>query len=147
MSISAIGGFSGIDPSQFKSFAGRTQGTPPKPEEFAAKLIEDLDTDGDGALSTSEIGAAERPLPKDFLTQVDTDGDGKVSKDELTADAEKKFAQFSDRSQFPPPALENSGNVDLSALLASSGKAAAAYRSNSLTSYLFSNSVGLNLNS
>lgn len=149
MSISAVGGFSGIDPSQFKSFAGRANGTPPKPEEFAAKLIEDLDNDGDGSLSASEIGAAKQPLPKDFLSQVDTDGDGQVTKSELTADAEKKFAQFGDRSQFPPPGLNSDGSIDLSALLASSSKSSAAYQSNSnsLASYLFQNSAGLNVSS
>ena len=137
MSISGISGFSGVDPSQFKSFAGRAQGTPPKPEEFAAKIIADLDTDGDGALSTSEIGAAERPLPKDFLAKVETDGDGKVTKDELTADVEKKFSQFGDRSQFPPPSLNSDSGIDVSALLASASKASSAYQSNSnsLASY------------
>jgi hypothetical protein len=145
MSISAISSFSGVDPSQFQRFAGRAQGTPPSPEEFATKMIGDLDTDGDGALSTSEISSAEHPLPDNFLSEVDTDGDGLVTKDELKADMEKRAAEFGDRSNFPPPSLESESGTDLSTWLASATKASTAYQSSRQASSLVQYGAGLSL--
>ncbi len=124
----------------------RPQGTPPSPEDFAAKLLKDLDTDTDGALSADEIGAVEDSRLQEILKAADTDGDGLLTKSEIVADGEKKAKEFSDRSTYPPPGLDGSTDIDLASLLESSSRGISAYQSNSLWSNLFESSSGsLNL--
>jgi hypothetical protein len=65
------------------------QGMPPKPPSAAdigQKTIEEKDTDGDGVLSSSELGISE-----ENFSLLDTDGDGVVSQEELVARISEKL--------------------------------------------------------
>ncbi|MBI3191712.1 MAG: EF-hand domain-containing protein, partial [Pedosphaera parvula] len=68
----------------------------PSAEDFAAKLIAEKDTDGDGALSVSEASAGNRGLPEDLFGKIDADGDGLLTQDEIVAG----------RPEGPPPRLQ-----------------------------------------
>ena len=79
MSISAISGQLGqIDLSMFTGRAKQMPGAGFDATQFAADMIENLDEDGDGALSLEEMGGDE-----DLLTMLDSDEDGLVSQAEL----------------------------------------------------------------
>lgn len=93
MSISAISG-SSFSMSSISEMFQRPkvpegmEGVEPGSDEFfdkiTSKMISDNDTDGDGALSASEID-----LDEDMFNSIDSDGDGLLTKSELTADAKK----------------------------------------------------------
>lgn len=87
-------------------------------DDLASKLIEDADSDGDGALSLAEIQTSLGVEASDELTsavsELDTDGDGVLSADELSAGLE---ANRPERRGPPPPsssdiALHLLGDVD-----------------------------------
>lgn len=141
MNISSIGSSAsyGIEPTR------RPPGPPPSPEDFAAKLLEDLDTDGDGALSTDEISASEHPRLAKLAEVADTDGDGLLTESEIVAHGEERAKAFADRSSFPPPGLEGATEIDYSALLNSASSGSSAYQSNSLLYSLLEDSSGLSL--
>jgi Ca2+-binding EF-hand superfamily protein len=61
----------------------------PSASDMVSRILSDLDTDGDGALSTEEIGKAGKHA-KDIL-KADANGDGVVSQDELLSDITKKM--------------------------------------------------------
>jgi len=52
----------------------------------SARMIENMDNDGNGSLSADEMG--EGPMAGNFA-RIDTDNDGAISKDEAQAAAEK----------------------------------------------------------
>jgi len=61
---------------------------------MATKMVENLDTDGDKALSAAELAA--RPLPAMLFEKADADGDGAVSKaeaDALAAQIEQRMGE------------------------------------------------------
>jgi len=109
MSISSIGGSaSSIDFSELrKKMADR----------MAEKMLKDLDSDGDGAISKSELAKASQAAANSSASStskadsadsasldklfkaMDTDGDGSVSKSELSA-----FMEKAGPPQGPPPA-------------------------------------------
>ncbi len=139
MNVSSVSSYSNV------AFS-RPQGPPPSPEDFAAKLLEDLDTDTDGALSADEIGAADDPRLQELLEAADADGDGLLTKSEIVADGEKRAKEFGDRSVYPPPGLDGETDIDLASLLESSSRGLSAYQANSLWASLLENSSGsLNL--
>ena len=51
----------------------------------APEMMKDLDADGDGAVSVTELQAAGPQMRAKMLRRIDTDGDGAVSKAELEA--------------------------------------------------------------
>jgi Ca2+-binding EF-hand superfamily protein len=61
----------------------------PSASDMASKIMGKLDTNGDGSLSTDEIGKAGKFASK--LLSADTNGDGIVTQDELLADITKKM--------------------------------------------------------
>lgn len=63
-----------------KGRKGHHEGPRKTPEEHAAKMLQRLDTDGDGAISLAEAG--EHRIAEKFA-KIDADGDGKVTADEL----------------------------------------------------------------
>ncbi len=73
-------------------------------DDLASKLIEDADSDGDGALSLEEIQTSLGAEASEELTaavsELDTDGDGVLSADELSAGLE---ANRPERRGPPPP--------------------------------------------
>lgn len=74
MSVSAIGSGGGG-----YSYAVQSRPTsPPDPSEMAGRMIQEMDADGDGALSAGEIS-----VDQDQLSKADSDGDGKLSEAEL----------------------------------------------------------------
>ena len=123
----------------------RPQGPPPSPEDFAAKLLEDLDTDTDGALSADEISAADDPRLQELFKAADADGDGLLTGSEIIADGEKRAKEFGDRSTYPPPGLDGGTEIDLASLLESSSRGISDYQSNSLWSNLFESHSSLDL--
>ena len=59
---------------------------------MATKMVENLDTDGDKALSAAELAA--RPMPAMLFDKADADGDGAVTKaeaDALVAEMEERM--------------------------------------------------------
>lgn len=123
----------------------RPQGPPPSPEDFASKLIKDLDTDADGALSAAEISASDHPRLSKLMEAADSDGDGLVTESELVSHAEERAKAFADRSQLPPPSLSSSSEVDFSSLLKSLNEAASAYRNSASSSSFASEGTGFSL--
>ena len=84
-----------------------------------AKLVEKLDTNGDGSLSESEFAARRPPPPHggpgggmkdpaEMFSSMDSDSDGLVSLDEFKADLEAKLTE-----------LGSSSSVDVSKLFSS----------------------------
>jgi Ca2+-binding EF-hand superfamily protein len=66
--------------------ANGQQGPPPPPPDLDAateQLIKNLDLDGNGTLSTDELG-----ISKSVFDKADTNGDGQLSADELKANAQ-----------------------------------------------------------
>lgn len=123
----------------------RPQGPPPSPEDFAAKLLEDLDTDTNGALSAEEISAANDPRLQELFEAADADDDGLLTESEIITDGEKRAKEFGDRSTYPPPGLDGNTEIDLASLLESSSRGISAYQSNSLWSNLFESTSSLDL--
>lgn len=141
MNVSSASGYSNVAFSRPE----RPQGPPPSPEDFAAKLLKDLDTDTDGALSAEEIGAAGDSRLQELFEAADADGDGLLTESEIIADGEKRAQEFGDRSMYPPPGLDGEADTDLASLLESSSRGISAYQSNSLWSSLFERSGSLDL--
>ncbi|MGD0077627.1 MAG: hypothetical protein ABSB91_03260 [Sedimentisphaerales bacterium] len=63
---------------------------PPSADDIAGKIIDNLDTNGDGVLSTDEINNGGDLAQR--ILKADSNGDGVVTKDELVADIEKHMA-------------------------------------------------------
>jgi Ca2+-binding EF-hand superfamily protein len=61
---------------------------------MAGRMIERLDTDGDGLLSAAEM--ASRPMPADMFDRVDTNGDGFIDQSEIDA-AKARMSERGDR--------------------------------------------------
>jgi len=81
MTVSAIG--------QSMSMLAMYSMQKPSASDIVSKILGNLDTDGDGALSTEEIGKAGK-FAKQFL-KADANGDGVVTQDELLSDITKKM--------------------------------------------------------
>lgn len=90
MTVSAIG------QSMSMSFLYGMQ--KPSASDMVSKIFDDLDTNGDGQLSTDEINKAGKHA-KDILG-ADSNSDGIVTKDELLSDITKKME---DGTMSPPP--------------------------------------------
>jgi Ca2+-binding EF-hand superfamily protein len=99
MDISAIG------QSVLSSMYQANNSKKPDATSMANSLMEKLDTNSDGSLSTDEISNA----PDDLASKIagaDSDEDGSVSLEELIADITK--FEGSTRPQMPPPPPEES---------------------------------------
>jgi Ca2+-binding EF-hand superfamily protein len=59
---------------------------PPSASDMASKIMKELDTNGDGVLSTDEIGKSDHAKQ---ILGADANGDGQVTMDELVADISK----------------------------------------------------------
>jgi len=65
----------------------------PSPAEIAGRILQRVDTDGDGVISAEEI----QSIPEDRRSQMqaaDADGDGKVSRSELTSGMKRMMERF-----------------------------------------------------
>jgi Ca2+-binding EF-hand superfamily protein len=60
-------------------------------DDMAARMIERLDSDGDGLLTAAEFAA--RPAPDRLMEMADTDGDGALSEAEIDA-AQEHMAEM-----------------------------------------------------
>lgn len=67
------------------AFANQNQNQRPPQPMSADKLISQMDTDGDGQLSSDEV---KGPLKNDF-SKIDSDSDGYLSQEEIEANAPK----------------------------------------------------------
>jgi len=97
MSVSGVG--------QSMSMLSMLQMKPPSASDMANKIIGDLDTNGDGALSTDEISAGGEQAQK--ILSADSDGDGNVTLDELLADISKNQQNI---GGMQPPSAEDMAN-------------------------------------
>lgn len=92
--------------------SGKMPPPPPPPpmdsESMSENIIEMLDTDGSGDISTSELEAMEALSQQ--IGQSDADGDGIITKDELSAQIAQEMEQ---RGDMPPPP-EGEGREDMS---------------------------------
>jgi hypothetical protein len=75
---------------------------PPSPSDMASRVIDDLDTDGDGVLSADEISKSGKLAQR--ILDADTDGDGIVTKDEL-------ISKISKHRMHPPSASDIASRV------------------------------------
>jgi len=86
---------------------GMGQKPPPDPDEMSDHIISDLDTNGDGVISVSELLAAGQFGEE--IAKADTDGDGLVSQDELIAQIMEKMEE-----KGVPPVLQDGQMPDIS---------------------------------
>jgi Ca2+-binding EF-hand superfamily protein len=102
MTVSAIG--------QGMSMASLFAFQKPNAKDMVSQIFKDLDTDGDGALSTDEVGKAGKHA-KDILG-ADTDGDGIVTQDELLSDITNKMnnGMMSLMGAMQPPSADDMAN-------------------------------------
>ena len=82
-----FGGMQGTGPMGYGGFGDPTLSDEERAER-AARLVEMLDADGDGALSAEEL--ASRPGPQMIFDRIDADGDGTISQEEFD-DAVEQF--------------------------------------------------------
>jgi Ca2+-binding EF-hand superfamily protein len=80
---------------------------PPSASNIASHIMDKLDTDGDGALSTDEISKDGKRAKK--ILEADTNGDGKVTMDELLAYISKKTAGMN--GMHPPSASDIASHI------------------------------------
>jgi len=115
MQVTGVGSaYGGVDVSQFMTRMKRTE---PSAGDMAEFLIKQKDTDGDGALSASELGAQG-----DMFSEIDSDGNGSLTLEELTTDAENRRADM-ERQGFspgmPPSGLMGMGQMSASDMASS----------------------------
>lgn len=119
---------------------------PPSEEEMAAHeaemasdLVSELDTDGDGVLSMSELG-----LDEETFAAIDADGDGLATTDEITADMAANRPEPPGRDVSSSISSSEGQETDASALGLIGKRAAAAYQSqaDALMSLLFGQDQG-----
>jgi len=92
------------------STAASQKPAPPEPleDKLSEDIIDKLDTDGDGELSTEELeGYSE-------LADADTDEDGVVSKEELVAKLKTKMEEM---GMTPPPPPEEGEEPDVTEMV------------------------------
>jgi multidrug efflux pump subunit AcrA (membrane-fusion protein) len=77
----------------------------PNPAQIVQFMMQNMDTDGDGVLSSDELAAIEDAQRRDQMIQADTNGDGAVDRAELTAAA----SQFSRQGGGRPPQSSGGG--------------------------------------
>ncbi|SEV96272.1 EF-hand domain-containing protein [[Clostridium] fimetarium] len=95
--------------------AQRPMGPPPTENQT---ISSDLDTDGDGTISSdeydsilSQMGITDAPSAKDFFSQVDTNSDGEISIDELNAQNTLASQAASTQSISSVIDLDNDGTI------------------------------------
>jgi Ca2+-binding EF-hand superfamily protein len=111
-------------------------GPPPSMDasQLASSLIDELDTDSDGVLSTEEVSG--KGLLEEEFGEIDTDGDGVLSQEELEASA----------PEGPPPMGGSGSQDDMNAMLLEAlnqNHGQSAYSENSLFASLLGDSSGL----
>ena len=77
----------------------------PNAAQIVQFMMQNMDTDGDGVLSSDELAAIEDAERRDQLTQADTNGDGVVDRAELTA----AVSRFSRQGGGRPPQPSGGG--------------------------------------
>ena len=129
--ISSIGSSSQTDITsllQSNSNAQKTQGRkPPSAED----MLKEMDTDGDGSVSETELTesmekmkknegaqppppppAGEQPSTEEMFSKIDSDGDGKITLAELQADMESRKAEQPEQSEQGLDVSELFGKLD-----------------------------------
>ncbi|EPR44507.1 EF-Hand domain protein [Desulfovibrio sp. X2] len=72
-------------------------------------LISDLDTDGNGTLSMSEMSGTK--MTQEVFDQIDTDGDGEISSDEIKANIEAKRQEAMSQMQSAASSASNGDSL------------------------------------
>jgi len=122
---------------------GPPMGPPPMgdPADMAASIIENDDTDGDGAISLKES-----PLNSKEFGKIDTDGNGTLSVEELTANFKARQANMAQQSLLASSVEDNSSSLSLSSLLAQNSANDAYDSKNWLYNLLQSSAQNLSVN-
>jgi Ca2+-binding EF-hand superfamily protein len=94
-----------------KKTAGMNGMHPPSASNIASHIMDKLDTNGDGVLSTDEINAGGKRSQN--ILEADTNGDGKVTMDELLADISKKIASISNFLTVQSEQTDKNSNVNV----------------------------------
>jgi len=88
------------------------QGRELDPSEFASKIMEKDDADGDGYITLEESGKDE-----EFFNKIDADGDGRINLEELEQAHEKMEAMRSEmEARMPQSAMQDSTDTTTSLL-------------------------------
>ena len=137
--IGAIGSqLSGMDTSMTMSRM-RPQGPPPDPAEFAAKIMEDQDADGDGALTIQELSGTPLGDDEELFAEVDADGDGLLTQSELETHMTERQAEMKSQMEAKGMAPPSSEEDMTSTLLQALNQAQSAYEDSNWLSDLLGN--------
>ena len=108
MSISSISIMNYASQAQKSGMQGREL----DPSEFASKIMEKDDADGDGYITLEESGKDE-----EFFNRIDADGDGRINLDELEQAHEKMEAMRSEmEARMPQRPMQDSPDTTTSLL-------------------------------
>lgn|GEM_PF-5317504 len=108
MSISSISIMNYASQAQKSGMQGREL----DPSEFASKIMEKDDADGDGYITLEESGKDE-----EFFNKIDADGDGRINLEELEQAHEKMEAMRSEmEARMPQSAMQDSTDTTTSLL-------------------------------
>ncbi|UZP68692.1 EF-hand domain-containing protein [Desulfovibrio mangrovi] len=98
---------------------------PPSGGDMAASLITELDNDGDGSLSQTELEMVD-----ELFSMLDTDGDGTLSAEEIAEDMQSRMDEMQQTAMnmgaMPPPSEDNASGT-ASAFESSSGNSEEEY--------------------
>ena len=85
--------------SQMQGYTQQTRMQPPSADDIFDKIMQGVDTDGDGSISAEELGALDE-APRKKLFEADGNGDGAISGDELLSSIAE---QLTARAEMGPP--------------------------------------------
>jgi len=100
MNIGAIGSYGGGFSTNMFGAMSRMQSKQVDPAEFASKILEQEDTDGDGVIS-----AKESRLNTKRFGEIDTDSSGTLTTEEIVAGIESRQSQMMEGVMGMPPMM------------------------------------------
>jgi Ca2+-binding EF-hand superfamily protein len=133
MNISAASMY-GMMPAGFRGMSGMRRPNPDQMADKASdKIIDKMDTSGDGMLSLDELGDE---ADQELFSEIDADGDGLLTKDELQSGIKQHQEEF--MSGLRDAMQKNGGMPDMSKMQRTQ-QAMAGYQSpeDALMSMLF----------
>lgn len=82
-----------------QGYGMQTRMSPPTSEEMLSKIMQDVDVDGDGTISSEELEALDEKQQQK-LAEADSNGDGVITEDELLTKIAEHIAE---KGQMGPP--------------------------------------------
>jgi Ca2+-binding EF-hand superfamily protein len=99
--------------TQMQSYTQQMRAQKPSTEEIFSKIMQEVDADGDGTISSEELSALEGKK-QSMLAQADGDGDGSISEDELLTSIQEHEAS---RRQKAPESDQMQGMPSISDII------------------------------